>query len=300
MIPVETAVRAYVQLERKSVRRRGFRPGWRSQRFGERVLVFDTETTTDTTQRLLFGIFQLYEERSLAREGIFPGESLTPAEVESIQAYGVSRGLTVISRSEFVEDVFYPEVYALGSLCVGFNLKFDISRIAMRARCGRGRNRRRFTFVLTRRFRWPEVQVEPVSSRAAFVRFVPKKHLANWEKPFFRGRFLDLATLTKALTGETASLARAARRFGTIHRKSRTGTLGRITVETLEYGRNDVTVTWELFEKLQEEYLKHPFATIENERDQLSGTVPYTRILSSASVAKATLRRLGFKPLMAP
>ena len=115
----------------------------------------------------------------------------------------------------------------------------------------------------------------------------------------FHGRFLDLSTLTSALTGEKYTLKRAAFAFKTHHKKSKVDSLGKITNETIDYGRNDVLVTWELFEKLKAEYLKYPFATLANERNQGAGSVPFTRLYSTASIAKAILRLMGFSAPLA-
>ena len=265
----------------------------------ERVLAFDTETTTGFEQRLLFGVFRIHEHGTLLEEGIFFGDGVSEAERSLIGAYADLHDLPVYTREEFV-DFFYEEVYVLGTLCVGFNLPFDLSRIAIRAGSGRGENRRKFRFKLTRRVDRPHIRIEAISGRAAFITFAPMMKLKDWEHPFFDGRFLDLSTLSTALTGEKYTLARAAIIFKTEHRKTKTESRGVITPETLDYGRNDTLVTWELFEKLTAEYLKYPFATLEHERRRPAGTVPFTEIYSTASIAKALLRAsMGIAPLLA-
>jgi hypothetical protein len=47
--------------------------------------------------------------------------------------------LPIYSRERFVEEIFYPEVYVEGTLCVGFNLPFDLARIAIYAGLGETR-----------------------------------------------------------------------------------------------------------------------------------------------------------------
>lgn len=295
----DTAVRAWVQPTEP--RRSPFQSAWpwRAIPLDERVLVFDTETTTDFTQRLLFGVFRNYVEGELLQEGLFLGDSVSESEATTAFAYAAEHKLPVFTRIQFVEDIFYPEVYVQGALCVGFNLPFDLSRIAVQANPGKGKHRRSFRFKLSFRVDLPDLRIESISSRAAFIRFAPKKTLQDWEKPLFQGRFLDLSTLTSALTGEKYTLRRAAFAFKTLHKKSKADDLGRVTNEMIDYGRNDVLVTWELFEKLKVEYLKYPFATLANERDQGAGTVPFTRLYSTASVAKAILSLMGFSTPLA-
>ena len=298
MIPVETAVRAWVE-PAKVAPRRAFRAvAWRSAAFGERVLVFDTETTTDWTQRLLYGFFRHYVGGELQQEGIFVADDLSEADLEVAQRYSRKHGIPVYTREHFVDEIFYPEVYELGALCVGYNLPFDLTRIAVAAGPARRANGRKFSVQLSRRVRWPRLHIESASARASFIQFTWKKHLASWEKPFFKGRFLDLSTLTGAFTGEALKLEKACAKFGTQDCKSSTKDLGKVTEDALHYGRHDVLVTWQLYERLVEEYLRHPFASLANERELPPNAIPITRIYSAASVAKAYLKTMGVRPLL--
>jgi hypothetical protein len=291
----ETAIRAWVDVPRRR-KRRIKRVAWRNSPFGNRVLLFDTETTTDHLQRLLFGVFRLYESGRLIQEALFTGNSVTEKQLALIQEYGSREDLQVLTRMAFCKEIFYPEVYLRGTLCVGFNLPFDLSRVAMKAACGRGKNRHRFRFQLTDWHSNPAVYIQAISGKAAFIEFALKKHLADWEKPFFKGRFLDLGTIANALMARRFSLKRAALAFRTAHRKS-TAELGVVSPEALDYCRNDVLVTAELYERIIEEYLRYPFASMENERSLPPGAVSITRLYSTASIAKATLGLFGIKPL---
>src|SRR5260370_10651544 len=109
------------------------------------ALVWDTETTVDLEQRLNFGVWRFCQlqgtEYVSIQEGIVYRDGLDPKDVQTILAYsrnhladglvkGADSELTVRSRSEFVERVFWESVRA-GALIVGFNLSFDISRIAL-------------------------------------------------------------------------------------------------------------------------------------------------------------------------
>lgn len=134
MIPVETAIRAWVEPTVKHRRKRRSKfEGWRSIRFGERVLVFDTETTTDRTQRLLFAWFRIYVNGELSEEGLVVADDLLPSYLETVQRYARRERIRIYTRESFIDDIFYPEVYGLGTLCVAFNMPFDLSRIAIHA-----------------------------------------------------------------------------------------------------------------------------------------------------------------------
>ncbi|HEY5256825.1 MAG TPA: hypothetical protein VIJ12_00440 [Candidatus Baltobacteraceae bacterium] len=298
MIVVQTAIRAWVQPAEKRRGKRGAIP-WRAAPYGQRVLLFDTETTTDCAQRLLFGFFRLYDNDRLVGEGMIVADVLDYEQMIAVQEYATKHRLPIYSRERFVETVFYPEVYERGTLCVGFNLPFDCARIAVHAGCGRGKNRRKFRIVLSRRLRWHDLRVESASGRAAFIGFVPKrKKLYAWEKPFFTGRFLDVSTLAGVFTGERHTLYRAGKTFRAHTLKMPSGELGTVDRRMLTYGRQDVRATWALCRKLRAEYVRHPFATFANERDKPEHGRYMGQLFSGASLAKAYLRLLDIGSIL--
>ncbi|MGC1336276.1 MAG: hypothetical protein WA812_12975, partial [Candidatus Cybelea sp.] len=104
-----TAVRAWVEPRkpgRAGTRRDRTVVPWRPQPYGERVLVFDTETTTDAAQRLLFGFFRLYERDKLIAEGLIAADVLDQPSMEAIAEYAARCTLPIYSRERFVEEVF--------------------------------------------------------------------------------------------------------------------------------------------------------------------------------------------------
>ena len=89
-----------------------------------------------------------------------------------------------------------------------------------------------------------------------------------------------------ALTGKRFTLRRAAIEFRTAHQKTK-AELGTISIEAIDYCRNDVLVTAEQsYERLLNEYLCYPFASMENERNQPDFALPITRIYSTASACE--------------
>ncbi|MGA2761159.1 MAG: hypothetical protein ABSF08_12685 [Candidatus Cybelea sp.] len=261
-------------------------------------MIFDLETTVDAAQRLLFGFFRLYEHDRLIREGIIAADTLDYDAMITLAEYAARCRLPIYSRERFVEEVFYPEVYVEGTLCVGYNLGFDLARIAIHAGIGRGGNRRKFRLVLSRRLRWHDLRIESLSSRASFIGFVPKRKLRDWEKPFFPGRFCDCSTLAGAFSGKRHSLASAGRAFRASTRKMKVPELGVIDRRALLYGRQDVRATWALYKALRAEYSQHPFATFENELNKPECGRYMGQLYSSASIAKQYLRLLNIQPLL--
>ena len=123
------------------------------------MLVLDTETSTDSPQRLTFGSARLCKWRSddsleCVREYLFHADDLKKYDPEGLfvlQDY--SRHLRephkceLPSRREFVESVLWI-AFKSEVLIVGFNLPFDLSRLAIHWTEGRGRFANGFSFVL--------------------------------------------------------------------------------------------------------------------------------------------------------
>src|SRR4051812_28246241 len=163
------AVRAYVPLA-VAERPRKQRP---IPTPSEWVLVFDTETTTDPAQRLRFGSFQLRHDGKLVKHGLFyDPAALTARDQRVIRRFARDNGLELLTVGDFIEDVFYKFGYQLRATIVGFNLPFDLSRLAIHHGPARRRPMRGgFSFQLSANPFRPRVQVKHLSRRAAMIRF---------------------------------------------------------------------------------------------------------------------------------
>src|SRR3984893_13051665 len=113
------AIRAYVPLAEPEQHRRS-RP---APQPSEWVLVFDTETTTDPSQRLRFGSFQWRRGDKLERNGLFydPG-ALTKEEVRTLARFARAHELDLMMAETFVKTIFFRLAYELRATIVGFNL----------------------------------------------------------------------------------------------------------------------------------------------------------------------------------
>src|SRR5271166_3477729 len=102
------------------------------------VLVFDCETRTTPDQRLRFGAYQLrYKGQIWERGAFYEPDVLTADDLAILQrviadeeADSDGERMCLRTRAEFVDDVFYESGYTVGAQIVGFNLPFDLSRIA--------------------------------------------------------------------------------------------------------------------------------------------------------------------------
>lgn len=272
---------------------------------GERVdlgpsgysVVFDTETTVDAAQRLRFGAYQVRHRGLLLHQGLFyDPDALTARELLLLRHHTDARGWRLTPVWEFITDVLIRYGWDLRGEVIGHNLPFDISRIAIGHHTTRTRvrvMRGGFAFDLTDDATCPTIQVKRASGKASFIRWgqpplrLPeaRNEEAGGNVARFDGYFIDTHTLAGALLSDSYSLGRLAEVLGTKHQKSDPGDFDRpLDPEMLDYGMNDVQVTWEVYEKLRDRYLGYGLDT------------PYWKILSEASVGKAHLAAMGLKP----
>lgn len=294
--PLSIALRGYAELKegKRAVPIKHARPKF--DKPSRWTLVFDTETTTDAAQRLRFGIYQIHERDRCHERGIFfEPAALSVAEIELIQAYAEDRGLRTLTRAEFVADVFYRYAYDYGGTVIGFNLPFDISRVAIDHSSARGFMRGGFSFRLGPEKWRPRVQVKHLNSRTAFIRFAAPPRARDGRSirkgrpatPTRRGYFVDVRTLAGALMSGSYSLASLAKLLRTPTQKMDTAEHGAdLTKAYLDYAVADVQTTWECFASLRETSADHHLT-----RTQIH------RIMSEASLGKAYLREMNIQPL---
>jgi hypothetical protein len=293
--PTEIFVRAYT--EKPGAKPLGSKQGAKgNDEPSEWALVFDCETTVDAAQRLRVGFFQVRKSGELMREGVFyDPEALSEADLGTLASYATAQRIEALPVALFRTEVFLTVGYLWRGAIVGFNLSFDLSRIAIDHGPARGSMRGGFTFKLTPDTRDPAVRVKHLSARAALIDFAAP---AKQETPRgmrrrglavrpHRGFFIDLKTLAAALTSRSFSLGRLAKFLGTETQKLEADDHGGpLTEGYLDYARADVQASWECYEALLSRYEDHGL------------DAPAHRILSEASVGKSYLKQMGIQPLL--
>ena len=217
-----------------------------------------------------------------------------------------------------MRDVFVPCMEAR-YLVVGFALPFDLSRLAAAwSETRRPRRNRVGGRLPPRRWPWdpftggfslkltsqegeghlPRVAVKTIDSKRHLIALkgTGDEPLAGGSRAGFRGHFLDLRTLAFALTNTGHSLASAGRAFGTAHQKLDHQPTGRVTPEEVTYARGDVLATYDLAERLLEEYARHPVSPDHDPAARSAEPLQATKAYSPASVGKAYLRAMGVAP----
>src|SRR5215469_6040998 len=222
-IPMMVAVRGYavpVKCDAPSTKQRTSKWTRKALPFpATESLVFDCGTTADHTQSLRFGTYQCRKRGKLIEEGIFYVDdnpvALSKADVAMIESYAKTRGLTLRTHREFVDAVFYRYAFAYGALVIGFNLPFDLSRLATRISTSHARDMRNaFSLTLSPEKFHPNVLVRHLNARSSFIRFAAAAGQADGRSARKRGEktqarrgyFLDVKTLSAALLGRSHTL----------------------------------------------------------------------------------------------
>ncbi|MEX0764221.1 MAG: hypothetical protein WEC35_07645 [Nitrosopumilaceae archaeon] len=268
----EIAVRAYVKTESRSYTSNQIEiPNF------TRILVVDTETTADQYQNLLFGSYVIYDGGVKVDEGIFYNpEFVSKKDLQVLKKCSEK----IISVRKFVDGIFLPEIYDAQTLCVGFNLPFDLSRLAIDFGYGRKSNRGSFSFKLTENKKHPRLIIKHIDSTKSFIKF----GTSGLRRQQYQGNFLDLRTLSFALSSGKHTLESACEFFKSPVKKHSIEKHGKITPKYVRYNLNDLDATYHLYLKLCLEYEKYGLF------------VPMTKIYSPASLGKAYLDAMGVQP----
>ena len=278
-------LRVYEEPKRKATPR-GFPPDRPNDRL---TLVLDTETTTDTKQELRFGVAQVCADDRLTRFIVFTGQ-VAGTEARTISVWAEAHKAEVLTVERFVSEVFLPLTVDMRAVVVGFNLAFDLSRVAAdwepKVKIA---GKDAWTLWLLPRSNpkaayTPRVRIQRVDSTKGFIGFTGTK--GRWRR--FRGAFVDLRTFVHALTGERHSLGSAGEAFGCSLSKTEADYHGPVTARYLDYCLDDVSLTWELYERCRGRY--RDFGLAEHP----------SRVYSPASLAKAALRARGVVPPTLP
>ena len=273
------AVRAYT-IPQKKKKWKGPSPP-KISKTPNRVLVFDTETRTDIYQNFLFGYFELYENGKLEQHGLFyDSKIITKKEEELLKTFAKDNNIDTYTLEEF-REVFLDEVYGLETMCIGFNLPFDLSRIALKAPQGKLSYREGFSMQISENPYYPRLIVNKQTNTMSFI---------NWAKPLdkeqkrFRGNFLDLRMTCHALTDRKYSLSSACDAFNTEYKKQKVKEHGKIYgSEYIAYCIADVKATYSLYQETKKEF------------DTYKLDIPITKAYTPASIGKEILKKIQVK-----
>ena len=244
----------------------------------DRILVFDTETRTDLYQNLTFGYYIIDNKSDRPSHGLFYDPNVvTEKEKKILEDFSKKEKINLLTLDDF-REIFVMETFMLESLCIGFNLPFDLTRIARNAGFGKYANKEGFSLEIHKdSYRYPRLIVTRATNTLSFIKWgnLPGK------KRNARGNFLDLRMSVHALTDRKRSLANACKDFETKYKKQKVSEHGKITPEYIQYCIADVKATHSLYQKVKEEF------------DSYKLDIPITKAYTPASIGKEFLKKIG-------
>ena len=282
----DIALRCYT---RKQIEKKYTPKGTLPWVFPSRVLVFDTETTADERLSLTFGCCKVYLNGSIERVIVFYSDLVKYHEMDYFRNHTSRKGYDLVHINEF-REIFLLLAYEMESLVMGYNLPFDLSRIALDTVPGRGYNHWAFSVKLSENPAYPRLIIQHVDNARSFIKFSSsftrmkgsnKYMKKNMKK--FQGNFVDLRTMVYSFTNDKNSLRKSCEHFDTPYKKQETKGHGKITPEYIEYNEADVDATYSLFQVLMEEYKRYYL------------DLPITKLFSPASIGKAYLKMMGVR-----
>ena len=309
LLPI--ALRAYTEWIRDTESASGT-PKRETEKWSDFALVLDTETTIDSSHRLLFGGYRLFDMHSgiCFEEGFFYEDNLAtndPERFACLESYvkveksdgvaGRKQSIRLLSAREFLNKIFWP-MAQLGGLIVGFNLPFDLSRLAVGWSGGRRRGHDAFSYDFSLQFwtfidkktgkvrpSWyrPCIRMKILDSKRAFIRYSQPRPEPDRRSrgSYLESYFLDLRTLGFALTNVGHTLESACKAFSVEHGKAKARRHGVITKDYIDYNRRDVLATLELLLKMRKEFDQHPIPLVP------------CKAYSPATISKAYLRAMN-------
>jgi len=287
-----------VPADQKKKLKRG-KPAGGGAKWPDHALVFDTETRISADQSLTFGTYRLCalgdDGYAVTEEGIFYADDLPKRDRKILDRYvctAISDVATfppvfpLYSRFEFMKRVFWPAIKYKGALVVGFNLPFDLARLAL---AWSRSDKDEWSLTMSQypngveNQNYPRVTIQPIDSKKAFIKLATPWKVEVWKNNGV-GHFLDLRTLAWALFNQSFSLKTLCDELKTEHQKLDHGPTGSVTPEEIEYARQDGRCTVDALNGLKHNFDQHPI-----------GLKPY-RSYSPASVAKSYLEQMGIIP----
>lgn len=274
--------------------RSGNRP--KLTRASDVTVVFDTETTTGPSQHLCCGTFQVYRGEHLFRAGLFYApNAVSESELETMRRNAAINSWDLLTRNQFVDDILFGIGYDERATIVGFNLPFDISRIAINHGSARGKKMRGgFTFQISTDKRRSKIQVKHVSQRMAFINFTKPFKQMHSRSQRQRGQrinasldhFVDVKTLASALLSSGYSLAGLSKHLNVVHQKLDFDEFdGPISDDMINYAMRDTQATWECYVELRNRFKVLGLSNLRPEK-----------AYSEASIGKACLKQMGIVP----
>jgi DNA polymerase type B, organellar and viral len=280
----------------------------------EVILLFDTECRTTVDQSLTFGVWRrcklVDRVYVVIEEGVFYSDDLPANEVNILKKYietaipdvrSFPPRFPLYPRTKFMKKVFWRALKRDGAMIAGFNLGFDLTRLALEWRPG---DKGEWSLIFEKysdgneNVNYPRILITPIDSKKQIIKLwkpCTKKLKGRvpahqWKDGGRKIHFLDLRTLLWAQYNKSYSLRSASDdkrgpfRGQNLPQKGNHDPTGEVTPEEIDYCRQDVRCTVALLNACKREFDKHVDIDLK----------PWNAY-SPASMAKAHLKAMGIE-----
>jgi hypothetical protein len=260
------------------------------------ILATDTESRITIDQSLTFGVyrlcklvckpFEIHSHYEVIEEGIFYADDLPVKERKVLEAYmrtassdvpSFPPSFPLYSRSEFMQKVFWRALKDLGASVCGFQLPYDLSRLALAWKKG---DKGEWSLIMeqypdgSENLNYSRILITPIDSKKAIITLaLPCKRklkknapapAQQWKDAGEKIHFIDCRTMLWSLYNKSHTLKSATDnekgpfKGQNLPQKDEHAPTGEVTPEEIEHCRQDVRCTVELLNACKREVDKHP------------------------------------------
>ena len=271
------AVRAYT--EPKSPKSGQIRPFFGHKKsFFDRTITINCKATSGFSQNLWVGYFEIHQHNVLEEFGLFfEPNTIKKKELDTLLDYTNKYHFKLYPLQIF-RKIFLYETYDLQTLCLGFDLPFLLTRIAMHTGIARKDKKDCFSLLFSKNLHYPRLQLTHATSILSFIQWANTFHKSK----NFRGNFLDLRVLSNTLTDKKHTLQSACKSFDVSYQKIQ----GKKFDSLIQQCLHDVKSITQLYKNTKTEY------------DSYKLDLPITRAYTPASIAKSIFNQINIKSFL--
>jgi len=246
---------------------------------------FALDVCVDKAKKLAFGTCGIWIDGKLFKTFVFYADDAKESEISQLHKICSAYPVEVLSKKEFVENVFFPYVFRARAKCIGFELPFVLSRLATEVTESR-RYPNGFSFTLSQRAKHPHIVIKSIDSKSQFIQFNKTFRKKKSQKiTYYRGGFIDCKTLAFVLTNDKYDLESALEDFECpiriIESKKQ-----EISEQNIKVSINNLFAYHILYKQQMKRY--EMFCIPKQEHN----------LVSPASIGKAYLEKIGIKSFL--
>ena len=223
----------------------------------------------DYNKKLEYGTCIIWVNQKILKVVLFCTDNTKQSCIKKLK----NSRFTVLSRKEFVEKVFFPYVQRARAKCIGFNLLYIISRMAIAVTESR-RHPNGFSFTMSDRARFPHIVIKSIDSKSQFIELnMTFRRKSKDNIPYYRGCFVDCKTLGFVLTNNSYDLESALSDFD-------------VPMTLDESIVNDALAIYSLYRQEMKRFKIFCLNKLEN------------KLFSPATIGKSYLEKIGITPFL--